>query len=379
MENILEYYSIEKLLHDIRSKKVSYSQSVVNYYNLIEQPETIKDTWSTAGTIIREVNYLSNDIAQIENPFICLKGLSVHFFTPTLDRLFLDIKEQNLIYNNVCVKDINELIEPLKDYKQGFLKGYYDFDKELNTKLTVFKTSDLAIKKILDYIEINKRDKGRLSFELPKPKPPYFNTSKIVIGKNKDGQPCKKIIEEKRHFIVPQKKWFDNGYKTGMYYKAWYNVLSLYEIFDSYLQSQTDNTTNGKAIAGFKSGLTDKQIEYLYNAMNNNYFETSLKSFNAFLHGGNLVGVIIKWIDKSDTRHDPNKQTLFEFLYLLKKYEYLTKDNFDTTSSNPNNLYRKLETVFTDIKYFAQSNPTCVQGKTPRQKELETIIQNLKS
>lgn len=347
MENILEYYPIEKLLNDIRSKKVSYSQSVVNYYNLIEQPETIKDPITGK---LRKVNYLSNDIAQIENPFNYLKGLRVHFFTPTLARLISDIEKQNLIYNNVCVKDINELIEPLKEYRQGFLKGYNDFDKELNTELTVFKTPDLAIKKILDYIEINKRDKGRLSFEVPKPKPPYFNTSKIVIGKNKDGQPCKKIIEEKRHFIVPQKKWFDNGYKTGMYYKAWYNVLSLYEIFDNYLQSQTDNTTNGKEITGFNSSLTNSQLKNLYNAMNSKYFETTLENFKALLTGNNCYP--ISWIH-TNLKGGINKTSLVAFIEtILKQTKKVSKSHFNikiTSGIKRDDFYKHYQKLFLNM------------------------------
>lgn len=128
---------------------------------------------------------------------------------------------------------------------------------------------------------------------------------------------------------------------------------------------------------GFESKLKDNQIKSLYKQMQGNYFDTSPENLKAFLQGGNLDGIVIKWTDKSTKRHEPNKRTIYEFLYLLKEYNYIDSKEFDTTSSNPNNLYRKLETVFPDINNFPQSNPHNIQRHTDRQKGLEIIIKSL--
>ena len=78
----------------------------------------------------------------------------------------------------------------------------------------------------------------------------------------------------------------------------------------------------------------------------------------------------IEWIDKSVTRHEPNIQTLFELLYLLGVSN-------NTETSNPNNLYRKIEYYFKDFKNIAAKNPFEAQQKTERQKLLKQIIEKL--
>lgn len=156
-----------------------------------------------------------------------------------------------------------------------------------------------------------------------------------------------------------------------------HSVIDKHEIEDH--RESNVKITNKRIIKGFQTNLTDKQIENLYIQMQDKYFDTSPENFNVFLRAGDLDGIIIKWIDKSITRHKPNKSTIYEFLYLLKEYNYIDHKEFDTTPSNQNNLYRKLETVFPDINNFPQSNPFKLQGNTARHKELETIIKSLQS
>jgi len=137
--------------------------------------------------------------------------------------------------------------------------------------------------------------------------------------------------------------------------------------------------TNLSTTTGFKSSLTDVQIVKLFEQMQT-YIEGNLNNFKAtFKNEPFPPNFSIKWIDRGKTRHEPNKQTLFEFFFLLKEYGYLEKSNFDTTSTNQNNLYRKLETIFPEINNFPASNPTAPQRNTPRQKELEAIILSLES
>ena len=152
----------------------------------------------------------------------------------------------------------------------------------------------------------------------------------------------------------------------------------LIELLKTESESKIDTST--AKLTGFQSSLDDKQIENLYSQMNGNYFEATPGHFKTIFKNEPLPpDCSIKWIDKGITRHEPNKQTLFEFLYLLKEYGYLDKSNFDTTPTNDNNLYRKLETIFPGFKNFPASNPTAIQKKTPRQKKLDEFICSLKS
>ena len=146
-------------------------------------------------------------------------------------------------------------------------------------------------------------------------------------------------------------------------------------------KDELEETSKQPDLTGFKSSLEDKQIETLFDQLKSNYIDknTNPDHFKAIFKDETLPEIEIKWIDKSKTRHEPNKQTIFEFFYLLKEHKYLKQDNFDTTATNPNNFYRKLETIFPDIKNFPQSNPYKYQNKTNRQKELEKIILSLKS
>lgn len=185
-----------------------------------------------------------------------------------------------------------------------------------------------------------------------------------VLSLNNDKK--KDVINKLLKILNNDRQWESDNFKRSIrkfLVKEWEAISS-------------KNTTTVQ-VKGFHSKLNDEQIKHLYEKMQNNYFETSLENLIAFLKGGNLDGIFIKWIDKSITRHEPNKKTIFEFLFLLKEYNYLESNEFDTTSSNINNLYRKLETVFPDIKNFPQSNSYKVQKNTERQKELETIIQTL--
>ncbi len=144
---------------------------------------------------------------------------------------------------------------------------------------------------------------------------------------------------------------------------------------------QAGNPTK-PTLTGFQSSLTDPQIQTLFELLKGSYIDknTNPDHFKAIFRNKPLPKDIkIQWIDKGKTRHEPNKQTLFEFLYLLKEYGYLNNTNFDTTPDNKNNLYRKLETIFPDLLNFGNSNPFNPQKNTARQKELEIIIQSLKS
>lgn len=143
-------------------------------------------------------------------------------------------------------------------------------------------------------------------------------------------------------------------------------------------EKQNEITGFVSNITGFQSNLNDEQIETLYNQMQGNYFEATPANFKAIFISKPLPpDCSIKWIDTGKTRHEPNKQTIFEFLYLLKDYGHLDRSIFNVSPADKNNLYRKLETLFPDIKNFSASNPQQAQNRTPRKKELKTIILTL--
>ena len=180
--------------------------------------------------------------------------------------------------------------------------------------------------------------------------------------------------------------------------KSFYNITRIADVFYTHFEDlkklnqyianllpklegkiKKDNE-NTKILKGFKSNLTEPEITILYEAMQNNFFQTTLENLKAFLMGKSLHNVNIKWIDKGITRHEPNKQTIFEFIYLLKEYKHIPNDEFDYTPTNQNNLYNRLRAVFSDIKNFSNSNTTGKPNKnTARKKELETIIKSLQS
>jgi hypothetical protein len=141
-------------------------------------------------------------------------------------------------------------------------------------------------------------------------------------------------------------------------------------------QAITTNDFPKNIITGFNTNLDIDQLETLYKALSKNYIECSLDDFKAIFTEHPKP---IKWIDKGGTRHEPNKQTIFEFFYLLKENNYLKNPgiDLDLTGTNPNNFYKKLKFIFPNIKNFPNSNKFKAEQNTPRKKELKIIIQSL--
>jgi hypothetical protein len=186
------------------------------------------------------------------------------------------------------------------------------------------------------------------------------------------------LVKENIRQFLPGLEQFGQKIMTELKKDQTDKNRELIELLKTEIESKKDTST--AKLTGFTSSLSDPQIETLYSKMNGNYFEATPDNFKAIFKNEPLPpDCSIQWIDTGITRHEPNKQTLFEFLYLLKEYQYLNISNFDTKPKNDNNLYRKLETIFPGFKNFPESNPTATQKKTPRQKLLETIIFRLKS
>lgn len=129
----------------------------------------------------------------------------------------------------------------------------------------------------------------------------------------------------------------------------------------------------------FKSTLSELQKKKLHKALIKDEYIDSTTNESDFItvFGGSLpVGFNqIIWIDKSIKRHEPNVQTLFELLYLLKPY--FDYNYTDTAATNESNFYRLIENCFADVKNLPEKNKYKALSDTPRKKQLKSIVDSL--
>lgn len=259
---------IDNILNDIR-KQVSNSLSVNKYYEILNQPKTIADPISGET---RRLVYLSDDIIQIESPFREWNG--VYYYTPSIKDLFFLVKEKRLISNDNFVTDVlGELSEPLSYYQKGFFKGYKSFDEEIEGVFSGFKTESRTIKRILEYLELNRDNLGSLTYNIYiknsshvteyvkvegkeysylKPSPWKLPISIEECHNRQDKGLCTFATSSKHHAELWKRNikmcetcnqleiekptlWHKCGYYAGKYYRAWCIVLFDYELFDNYL------------------------------------------------------------------------------------------------------------------------------------------------
>jgi hypothetical protein len=96
---------IGELINGIRNN-VSYSESVVRYYELTRQPKEFNDPITGE---LRKIDYLSNDIIHVNQPFVFY--FDIYFLNDHLKGLFSQIKERRIIINDVIVSTIEQLEE----------------------------------------------------------------------------------------------------------------------------------------------------------------------------------------------------------------------------------------------------------------------------
>jgi len=173
-------------------------------------------------------------------------------------------------------------------------------------------------------------------------------------------------------------EWLEIGFNLK-------NIELIKKGLDAFVEkhSRPQQSDKGKPLNGtqsFKSTLTESQKSKLFNELLNSKFihkDTKESHFKAVFSGNLPVDFShIEWIDKGTTRHEPNAQTLFELLYLLKPY--IDKENYDTSASNEANFYRLIKNCFANVKNMPEKNPAKAQGDTPRKKLLKTIVDSLK-
>lgn len=159
------------------------------------------------------------------------------------------------------------------------------------------------------------------------------------------------------------------------------DYLALIEYYDD-LRFDFNEVENGREIPNpetryqLQTKLNDTQRGKLFELLLSNKYiapSTNKESF-IWVFGGKQPQPSnwqpIEWIDKSITRKEPNIQTLYELLYLLEVDK-------DTSATNPNNLYRKMEFCFNGFVNIAAKNPSSIQQNTPRQIQLKTIIEEV--
>lgn len=175
---------------------------------------------------------------------------------------------------------------------------------------------------------------------------------------------------------------YDMSFIDGLQNDNWYKyVYDWLNDAREQLSKHSSNLPPNESQHSFESTLTKPQIKKLFKALVANKYiheETIESDFKAVFSGDLPEGHnSIKWIDKSKKRHEPNAQTLFELLYLLKPY--IESKNYDTSASNEANFYRLIKNCFADVKNLPEKNPTKVMCNTPRKTLLKSIVESLKS
>lgn len=155
------------------------------------------------------------------------------------------------------------------------------------------------------------------------------------------------------------------------------DFLALLEYYNNLVEDfEKGERTPPPARNQLQTKLTDEQRGKLFELLVENGFISGTTDKAGFIwaFGGKNEKPNnwepIEWIDESITRHEPNMQTLFELLYLLKI-------DSDTKASNPNNMYNKMRYCFANLKNVAAKNQYKAQQKTERQKLLKKILEDI--
>ncbi len=137
----------------------------------------------------------------------------------------------------------------------------------------------------------------------------------------------------------------------------------------------------------FDSKLNTAKLEKLrLELINNNYIhqDTSLELFASVFTNIPIVllnGKKIQWIDVPVKGKNPNLQTLFELLFLLKHYSLVEESNFDTGNKNTDNLYSKINNCFSNFENIGKKCPDPYtfkpQQNTDRKIKLLEIINSI--
>lgn len=287
--------SIENEINFIRAywrETKHESESLKRYYKLIDQPTHVKDSWTKK--IIPFDNCFGYHSDHLNEPFVHWNGFYIQpFKVQYLNEL---INDQKLFYNGKIVTEINEIKDYIFAYKKGFESGYKHFDNiEIENKSSVFKSENLSIEKINNFVEY-KKNIAKTGFTFT-----FFSKGKIreycpfrsnykenkYWGKD-DSKPtiiasckCSKMPGYSDPIKAPcyhcpllalpdLKKWEQKGFENGKYYRAWFIILSNFKIFDEYFKSiQTPQPTGKPQQESSKPETTIDMIalKYVYEGL----------------------------------------------------------------------------------------------------------------
>lgn len=245
-------------IRDYWKKTKHESESLIRYYKQIDQPTHIKDIQTKK--LIPFDNYFGGYSDRLNQPFIFWNGFYIQpFKVQYLNEL---INDQKLFYNGKIVTEINEIKDYIFAYKKGFETGYKHFDNiEIKNKSSVFKSDNLSIEKINNFVEYKKNIaktgftftfffKGKIREYCP-----YRNNYKETIGLPscecflmpeypKGGEaPC---FYCPLYTLPELRKWEQKGFENGKYYRAWFVILSNFKIFDEYFKNIQTPTPTGQ-------------------------------------------------------------------------------------------------------------------------------------
>ncbi|KJF41656.1 hypothetical protein [Draconibacterium sediminis] len=291
------------------------SDALIHYYNQVKQPTHVKDLCTKE--LIPFENYFGENHNELNDPYNHWNGF---YITPhKVDGLNDLIRNRRLIAENNFVTDINQIAEHIFAYRDGFIQGYNKFDyDEIEAPSSIFKSDDLSIKKVIAYLhEHDINSIGNFSFSLP-PLDRYadtYNEDKYLVPKinkipisqenchnNQDSRICSerilhndqvtitdqggKLCYSCNLFVLPEaKKWKMNGYHGGKLYRAWYIVLSNYEIFDKFLNSIKNQPVNNE----YQLSVSDWSIVFYYLDEAGTKQGHKIKRLEKFIEDNNVV------------------------------------------------------------------------------------------
>lgn len=289
--------SIDTILFYYR-KSGHKSQALVNYYQQVDQPTRVKDIVSKE--LIPFENYFGAHHNKLNTPYTRWNGF---YITPNkVDGLNTLLSDKRIVNGNSFVADINQIAEHIFAYRDGFIEGYNRFDYvEIEAPSSIFKSDELTVKKVIDYLsEHNINSVGNFTYHLPpidrcadiftkdkylKPKVDKIPIAIETCHRSQDEGICSERILhndqaaliEKGYklcyscnlFVMPEpKRWKISGFQAGKLYRAWFIVLSNFEIFDKHYKSNdTPISQTDKILPGNKThelSVSDWSIVFYY-------------------------------------------------------------------------------------------------------------------
>lgn len=281
---------INEIYFDFRTTG-KQSESLIRYYNLIDQPPTVVRFWTKE---MEEIPFTTNLYFgcfsdRLKMPFVFWNGFYIQPFK--IENLNYYISEGRIFHQGKIATDINEFKDYILAYRDGFFLGYENFNTKIDDELSGLKTDKRYIEKIIRYVDLNKNVAlsglpfsshcntkkvcpFRTNIEIKEFK--NFNNSKIFKEYHCKCKllpdyninlepPC---VTSTTLFSLPQiNDWKSKGFENGQYYRAWFFILSNYQIFDEYFAEQAPQKTITKLPQFIQTNLTTDKRALLFKLL----------------------------------------------------------------------------------------------------------------